>query len=279
MKHGLEILTFVAIALAVHVLAFAENSSSGQQSGGSGGEARLSITAAATTVTEMVQNWERPPDTLSEVQTALTAPDLPSATETVVPQIDLAPTPRPEARLAAMPADTLDEIDLNAMQPPPPPPEPEPEVSQDPPPKPKPRPPQPELAQKADQSSAGRQKEVAAGAGGTSQAGMGRAETATGTPGQNAELAALWGAKIRARIDRNKRYPRGTRASGDVTVELRVARDGRLLSHRIRTSSGVPILDDAALTAVARAGRFPNAPKKLAGASFGFSVRITLMPR
>ncbi|WP_170334529.1 TonB family protein [Ruegeria arenilitoris] len=281
MKHTLEIFAFVALALMVHVLAFAQRPESSQQSGGNGGEAIVSIKAAAATVAEMVETWERPPVTVPEIQTPLTAPREPTSLATTIPQIDTSPAARPEMRLAAPPPDSLNDFNPDAIQPPPLPPIPEPEIKVSSDTRPKPRPPEakPEQAQKAKTTSSGRKKEVAAGSGGAAQAGTGSANATTGNPGQNAKLQAVWGAKIRARIDRSKRIPRGTKASGGVTIELHVSRDGKLLSHGIRKSSGIAALDDAALKAVTRAGRFPKAPKNLQGNKFSFSVLIRLEPR
>ncbi|MCG7521549.1 energy transducer TonB [Ruegeria sp. Ofav3-42] len=283
MKRALEIFVFVTLSLGVHVLVFAQKPESGLQSGGSGGDAIVSIQAAAATVAEMVETWERPPVTVPEVQPALATPEVPISMAMTVPQIDLNPASRPEMRLAMSQPEALDEFKIDAVQPPPPPPPPEPEpeisVSSNARPKPRPPEPQPEKAQKAKQTTAGRKKEVAAGSGGATQAGLGHAEATTGNPGQNAKLQAVWGAKIRARIDRSKRFPRGVKDSGGVTVELHVSRDGKLLRYRIRKSSGIAALDEAAMKAVARAGRFPKAPKKLPGNKFGFSVLIRLAPR
>ena len=280
MKRYLEIGVFITLALGLHVLVFAQRPQSGAQSGGSGGDAIVSIKAAAATVAEMVETWERPPATVPQTQPKLTAPTASASMSTTVPQIDLAPAQRPEMQLAMPLPDKPDELQTDAVQPPPPPPAPEPEikVTSETRPKPRPRDPQPEKAKKAKQTSAGRKKEVSAGSGGSAQAGHGRAETTTGNPGQNAKLQAVWGAKIRARIDRNKRFPRGVKSSGGVTVELQISRDGTLMSYRVRKSSGIAALDQAAMKAVSRAGRFPKAPKKLTGNAFRFSVLIKLSP-
>ncbi|WP_120632225.1 energy transducer TonB [Ruegeria sp. EL01] len=281
MKHTLEILIFVTLALVLHVLAFAQKPVHGQQSGGSSGETMVSIEAAAATVTKMVETWERPHVTVPDIQPTLTTPANTTSIAATVPQIDLSPAPRPEMRLATPRPDSFDEFKPDAIQPPPRPLVSEPEVKVSSDARPKLRPPktQPEPAQKAKNTSAGRKKEVAAGSGGAAQAGTGRTNATTGNPSQNAKLQAIWGAKIRARIDRSKRFPRRAKASGDVTVELHVSRDGQLLSYRIRKSSGVAVLDDAAMKAVAHAGRFPKAPKNLPGNKFGFSVLIRLAPR
>ncbi|MEY8843169.1 TonB family protein, partial [Cribrihabitans sp. XS_ASV171] len=99
---------------------------------------------------------------------------------------------------------------------------------------------------------------------------------ATLSKGQQAKLQQEWGAKILARIERAKRYPRGTNASGQVQLVLSVARSGQLLGVTARRSSGNAQLDQAALDAVRRAGRFPAAPSGLPGNSFAFSFTMVL---
>lgn len=115
---------------------------------------------------------------------------------------------------------------------------------------------------------------VADGAGGgTSQ---GAAETPPRTApalsaAQHQSLMSQWGAQIMARIERAR--PR-VRASGQVVLALQVARSGQLAGLSIARSSGDPALDEAALSAVRRAGRFPAAPDALTEASYGFSLPI-----
>lgn len=279
MKRGLEFGIFVILAVTLHILAFAKGPQSGLQAGGSGGEAMVSIQAALPTVVDMVKTWERPPDINPTVQSEQATPEVVQTDTLTVPQIDLNPAPNAALQVAIMQPEIEQSIEVETAPPPPPPP-PEPEAEAEPLPdtRPKPRPvkEQPKEGIKAPQASAGRQEEVSAGSGGSTQAGLGNAKVTTGDPGKTAQLTAVWGAKIRARIDRSKRYPHGSRANGDVTIELHVARDGKLVSYRMRKSSGVPELDDAAMKAVARAKRFPKAPKELVGNSFKFSLSIML---
>ncbi|MCV6584211.1 MAG: TonB family protein [Marinibacterium sp.] len=139
--------------------------------------------------------------------------------------------------------------------------------------------PQPDQGRKAATASAGRAAQKAAGSGGRSQAGSASASVGTASAGQAAKLQQVWGAKIRARVERAKRYPRGTNASGNVKLRIRVNRNGRLASVTVRASSGDARLDQAAVAAVKRAGRFPPAPKKLKGDSFGFNLTLKLQRR
>ena len=82
-----------------------------------------------------------------------------------------------------------------------------------------------------------------------------------------------WGGAIRTRIERQKRYPAGTRASGTVHMVLDVGADGRLLGVGLRRSSGNDRLDAAAMNAVRRA-RLPAAPQRLPGARHRFNLPV-----
>ncbi|WP_104019447.1 TonB family protein [Roseovarius nitratireducens] len=119
-----------------------------------------------------------------------------------------------------------------------------------------------------------RREEVARGTGGA-QAG-GQAQTATPARIDNATRASLmgqWGGTIRSRIERHKRYPSGTRASGTAHLVLDVAADGQLLGVGLRRSSGDARLDAAAVRAVRRA-RLPAAPDHLPGARHRFNLPV-----
>ena len=89
------------------------------------------------------------------------------------------------------------------------------------------------------------------------------------------DLKAEWGAGIRARIERKKRYPAGTVATGVVKLRLTVGVDGRVRALSILQPSGDAALDAAAVRAVQAAGRFAKAPKGVVSAeSFTFNMRF-----
>jgi protein TonB len=92
--------------------------------------------------------------------------------------------------------------------------------------------------------------------------------------GARASLISDWGARVVQRIDKAKRYPRGAEGEGKVTLELVLAPSGHVVSARIARSSGNPALDEAALGAVARAGRMPKAPKGLDEQSYRFALAV-----
>ncbi|MBD3805099.1 MAG: TonB family protein, partial [Thioclava sp.] len=103
---------------------------------------------------------------------------------------------------------------------------------------------------------------------------IGSAPAATLSAGQIRSLMGSWGGQIRARVERHKTPPAGAGA-GRVVVALNVARDGRLLGAAVAKSSGNAALDQAALDAVRRAGRFPVAPQGLAKARYSFTLPMT----
>lgn len=277
-EHGL----FVAAALAAHIVFFLSPATSGQDAGGVGGEAMISIAAAAPTVVEMVEDWERPPETMQQV-TLEDVPEVQPPLELAqLPQIQRPPAPRAMVRLNALEAAVLDQANIDttpaeAPAPPEPPkpeekPEPEEPVEQaKPEPKEEPKP----NVQKAKVESAGRAEEKAAGTGGSSQAGQSkRSTTASLSKGQQQELKAVWGSRILRRIEKRKKAVRGLKKDQRAKVWIHVANTGQVLDYGIRKSSGNPRIDDAALNAVRRSGTFPKAPKGFPGTEIKTSFWI-----
>lgn len=184
------------------------------------------------------------------------------------PPAQVQPTTRPP-KLNQTPQDVL-EVDTTTASTPPP----KPKAAPKPAPRSKPQV-QPETGTKAEVASAGRAKQRAAGNGGGSQAGAAGAYQASSlSPGRRAKLKNVWGAKIRARIERRKRYPSGAKGNAIVVIRLTVSRDGRLMNYKIAKSSGNAAFDQAAILAVKRAGRFPAAPKKLPDQKFMINLPI-----
>ncbi|UWQ56159.1 energy transducer TonB [Leisingera caerulea] len=276
MKRAAELTVFAGIAALIHAALFAAAPRSGTQSSGAGGDALVSVQAADATIAEMVEAWQRPPQAMPQLQPDLTRPPAVSAAP-AVPQFELAQAPRAAEQIALTrpaPAQTV-EMDIA----PPPPPEEKPEAAANPEPQPRPKPkraPEPQQARQAAETSASRAGQRAAGSGGGAQAGQaGGSAAATAQAGQRARLQAVWGAKIRARIERRKRYPSGASGSGVAVVRITVSSSGQLLNSRIAKSSGSAVFDQAALQAVARAGKFPSAPKKLSLSQLTFNLPMS----
>lgn len=179
---------------------------------------------------------------------------------------DEAPDLAPVASLRPMTRPEQAAPQVAAAPPPPAKPEPAPE------PKPEARP--ADRTQQAQTGGAGGVTQRAAGSGGSAQAGnAGNAQVRTGNAQQEARLQAVWGAKIRARIERRKRFPNGMRGqTGRVVMRITVSRDGAILGAAIARSSGQPAFDQAAVQAVQRAGRLPAAPQGLSQPSYTFNL-------
>ena len=254
---------------------------SGSQTGGSGGTHDVTLAAAAASVADMVEQWERPPPipqqkpSLPPVQTAATqAPEM--------PQIKLSEAPRALAQLSMPLPTTATERAVQVDTAPPPPPEPvqapEPKPKQKPARKPTPKPNKkapPEDAVKSKQDSAGRAAQRAAGTAGGTEAGTGTAQASTKAAGKQAKLSAIWEARVAARLRKGIRYPRGNHGDGGVQVSFTLDSKGNVLSYRIARSSGVAALDQAAQRLLKSIRRFPKAPKGLQVAQRQFDTTLT----
>ncbi|WP_158540197.1 TonB family protein [Rhodosalinus halophilus] len=88
---------------------------------------------------------------------------------------------------------------------------------------------------------------------------------------------AAWGGRILTSLERAKRYPHGTRASGKVRLSLRVAHTGALAGVSVVGSSGVQRLDAAAVAAARRA-RLPRAPQDMPPGAYSFTLSMRFAP-
>ncbi len=259
----LEAGVFGTIALALHAAAFlGVPQGGGPQGAGAGGADLMTLAAASQSFAEVVARFDAPE----------------------VPQSPLALAPEPPE--IALPRIELPDLVTLPPEPPkvPIPPQPEatppaPETAETPPapkartePSTEPR----KATSPSARPSAGQAAQRAAGSGGGAVAGAGGSAAAAAlSAGREQDLRAEWGASIRARIERRKSYPSAAgRASGAVGVRIVVGRDGRFGGVSLTTSSGNAALDQAALQAVQRAGRFPAAPKGLGNASYSFTLTM-----
>lgn len=270
-RPALEALTCLALALGLHLAVFGIGlPEGGAPSAGDGGDAMITLAAADADLQALVDSWDRvelpdPVLTLPPTPPAIEAPP-----EIALPELATAP-PLPAAPKAPAPAAAAPDS----------PPAPQADPA---PPKPtaKPAPKQSrrepaETPRKPGGSTASVAGQRAAGSGGRGAQGVnGSADVPSLTEGVIRSARAEWGAAIRARIERQKRYPTAAgRAQGRVTVLLTVTRAGALASVRVATGSGSAALDAAALDAVRRAGRFPPAPASLTDASYSFTLPIS----
>ena len=243
----------------------------------------MSLQAASAAVAEMVEAWERPPEVAAAPvmqeapRMAMRPPERPRAAATEAPS-------RPAARrapgLAVPRPEALPDRSVTA----PPPPPPAPEAEREPPPDTRPVPaperiarPAPPDAPKPQTTARSNAPQKARGHGGGADAGAAaRQRAATLSADQRQSLTAQWGAEVRRKIERGKRYPHAARgASGTVRLRITLGRDGSLHGVALAASSGHSALDDAALRAVRSARRFPPAPRALSQPSYTFTLPMT----
>jgi len=310
MRILLEYAVFVGVSVGAHVLVLSQPGGMGLPSGGAGGQEALTLAAMPANMGQMVERWTRPPS-LSPVAPLATppappdqmlAPNLPTALappHAPVRSAPLAlPTPMPQAPQAPV-------APMADLQPPAAPDLPAPPLPRSPemappntataaaapalplpaPTRPQTRPPVPRpatLPQPQSQADAPpappaaqapRAAQTAKGTGPAAQAGQSQAKAQQTGAGRVASqtLMAQWGGQVRAKIERKKRYPAGTRASGKVILRLRLDAAGALHSVSVRRSSGDRALDQAALNAVTQA-RLPRAPQGLGTGLFTFDL-------
>jgi protein TonB len=310
MKRFAEVPIFAALAVALHVAVFASRPETGAEAGGVGGDAMVTLAAAAPTVAEMVETWDRPPTTSPTPTLRAEMPEISEAPDR--PRIEMVRAPRAQvlipAPLAPPPSSKPDRPLIDTSPPVPGPPKPDPEAARqqapdrsaelEPVSMPEPRPirrtappkrpdpaalskapakpdPAPRGAKPARRTTAGQAGQKAAGSGGGAQAGNSGTAEVKVSKGRRAKLKAVWGARIRARIQKRLRKPGRTETDRKVVLRLVLSRQGTVLSAKILRSSGEPAFDRAALKAVSVSGRFPPAPKKLPGDRFQFGVPIT----
>lgn len=312
MRGVAEYLVFIGLSVGAHVLVLAQPGGDGAGPGGDQGTAQVTLAAAPGDLADLVVAWTTPPQVQAQdvamplpamdraapqVQAAPDAQvsrDAPAALAPMeVPQSapatdQAAPAPMATPQVAALPelpgpVAMPDAPDRPAPGQAPSPATPDlPPVAQDPPPqqqaaapvssvRPKARPettqtaPPPRAAQKAK------------GQGASPQAGQPRAkaaEPAGPSDSQRRSLMAQWGGGVRASVERSKRYPRGSRDSGRVTLRITLSHTGGLQGVAVAQSSGHAALDRAALAAV-RQARFPAAPKGLAAGNHSFNLPVS----
>lgn len=279
-----EFLAFVAVAVALHLaVALWEPQDKGLTAAGDAGQAVISMQVSDAQLADMVERWETPPDLSAPVD----APDMPQVAATDPPPSPTAPSVDPMPRATATAPQGLalpapeSVPDASVTAPPPPPvakPTPDTAKLADTRPRERPKrstPPKPKAkANPARKPAAASTAQRAAGQGQGADAGNARASQATSlSAGQIQNLTAQWGAKLRRKVERRKRYPSAARrASGTVLVRLTVGRDGSLRGVALARSSGNAALDQAAVRAVQSAGRFPPAPKGLSKPSYSFTL-------
>lgn len=115
MSRWAEIAIFAAIAAALHIIFFAAAPKSGSEAGGVGGEAIVSVAAAAQTIVDMVETWEQPVQAQPVMETELETPTEPAEPAPTPPAMDISQAPRTEIQLALLPPEEKQELDIETQ--------------------------------------------------------------------------------------------------------------------------------------------------------------------
>ena len=275
-----EIAAFLGLAVMLHGGVWFGLNRAGSESSGASGQAVVSLEAVTGEIGDLVEAWSRPVDAMRSRPTLPTAnvPDVTLASPP--PQYISAPSPRilPPLNVTtgSHSLDLAPRVFPSRTQP-----AAKPDTSPqslDPPTKVETTPAKPIIASprkpSAQPQAAGRAARTATG----NKSGVNAGEKKTQHPatlseGARKKLLSRWGASIRNRVDRQKRYPRGTRAYGTTVLRITVTRTGRLVGVTVAKSSGDTTLDSAAISAVQRA-RFPAAPKGLEAEQYRFNLPL-----
>jgi protein TonB len=280
MRQIFEFTMFLAGATALHLAVGYVAPSGTQAAAGAGGDAPVTLAAANAGLQDMIAEWDRPVEIVQQVaQPAQNAPEMAPA---LMPSPERPVLERPGLqRPLAGDAPALPDIDQTTA--------PKPKLAEL---RPKLRPadkplaqakpvqakktPAPKPGQKKSAQPAAPQKAAGAGAKqATTGGGTGVAPKAR--TGNNKNLMASWGGQIRSSIERRKRYPAGTRASGTVTLAISVHVRGEIVGVSMVRSSGVPQIDRAAISAV-KSARVSAAPKGLTTGVHTFTIPMKYAP-
>ncbi|BCU08017.1 TonB family protein [Allochromatium tepidum] len=135
-------------------------------------------------------------------------------------------------------------------------------------------------------STAGKGTSDSAAKGDRTQAGRGGSGRGAndGGAGQGVDPANVrrYHATLAAWLARHKRYPEPARRrqeQGVVRVTFSIDRQGRLLSHRIESSSGYPVLDQEVKAMLQRASPMPPIPASLGLGTLTITVPISFSLR
>lgn len=275
MTRAAEFLAFIGLAASVHVGAVVTFGLPGVQSQGSGGEASVSLVAASETMAAQVAAWSRPAEAMQEVAMPPQAPAAPSQS----PSMPAPAPPQPQNALPAVQAipkspaapEAAPQIDTQSA---------EPSLAEHAPmssPRPRTRPaktPAPAPRQSQTASTASSAQKAKGGTEGRNAGDTKTRQSASLSTSARRSLMARWGSSIRNQVERRKRYPSGTTASGKTVLRLTVTREGRLARVAIVKSSGSSALDKAAVKAVRRA-RYAAAPEGLTAAQYNFNLPVS----
>ena len=277
MIRAVEFSACLALAAGLHLALWTGSRDGAPGSAGMGGAESLTVTAISPALADLVAAWDSPPP--APETPVLNPPQIPTSLSAPAPQPQTtAPRSTPKAPTAPVLSATLPSaLPSIDMQTPPAPPQTRPQqrpetlAQTQPAPKPDAQPaPKPQTDSRASQTAASQGQGAAAG---TTAA---RAEPAL-SPARVATLMAQWGGGLRNSVERRKRYPGGTRASGTVHLSIKIHTNGALTSVGVTRSSGDAALDRAAVAAV-QSARLPAAPRGMPPGTHAFSLPMSFKP-
>ena len=111
--------------------------------------------------------------------------------------------------------------------------------------------------------------------------GSGRGGVGGGTGIGNPNALNAYASKIRAKLNRYKKYPpeaASKRIGGAATVNFTVNRQGEVISSRLARSSGQAMLDEEAMALLRRCSPFPPMPEELPHNTLNLTVPISFSP-
>ncbi|MGJ8530061.1 TonB family protein [Maritalea sp.] len=277
MKWAAEAIVFGAAAVGLHLVAFVSTEQSAS-SGGTQGTSAVTLVGASQSLSTLVDTWDAPPMT-SIAPLGLKLPPLPDAIPLPIQTTNFSQTiPQTMQAPIALEAPTPPK---DVPTPPSPPTPAAPKVVEKPTPKPLQKPevkPAAQQAQPQPNPSSGQREQRATGTGGGTGAAQSTAAAPAATSGKSKRLEAAWQAKINARVHSRMRYPRGTDKAATVVVRISLATTGHLKSVSVVKSSGVAVIDAAALEAVKRSGRFPRVPKGISRPTLDYNLTLKFTP-
>ncbi len=189
--------------------------------------------------------------------------------------------PKPEAAPKAEPEPQPEPKPVPEPEPEPKPelePEPEPEPAPEPEPEPKPEP-APEPQPVAEPTPEPETAEAQAPSGEPAETATEQQSQAT-VPLQNAGVKSEvdnYLSRLSRHLARYYEYPRRARRlgqEGTPVIVFEFQRDGSLIAHSLRTSSGHQLLDESALAMLEQAAPLPEVPDEIAGQKFRYTLPV-----
>ncbi|NSX54785.1 energy transducer TonB [Parasulfitobacter algicola] len=248
----LHISLFAGIAFAVHLIPFLiwDHTRGADTSGGTDGQARVTIIGASGAITDMVRDWETAPEVQRDVQVS----EQPLPITMPAPDVQLTAPKLPNMTVSRLAEPEMPDIDTTSAEKP---------------------------VRSAPQSSVRPQSRPASpnstamGRGDQSVTGTGSQLSSAFSDAQRTIAKQEWAARIQRKLHQSMTPPRQSRsAQGTIVIDLDITPNGVLRSARLVQGSGNAQLDASVLQALRRIGPLPTAPNMLTQPSYPFRIPI-----